>query len=265
MYRDVTQSLDEHDAAVGAILIGEAIIAGCESSARRLRDLPKGTDPWPVLAATEGFPDLWRHLDRARRVLVKRGVTTAAYDGVRPLARSSMIVPQDDGAPSVDTAALDNARRGIEAIKLAVTGADWDAIEQRTAGLVKVPISGKQKNRLFLGGVLGGLAFVVVAWASAVAPGPKPVAAKPDTAVMRESLTDIAKARKQRIEELQVALGERCLAQPAHELVQSLVMDGRTSDARTFGDSYIERCGGDPIVEKWSKAPAVWHARPRAK
>ena len=258
MYRDVAHELDEHDHAIGSILIGETIVAGCELTARRLQE-PKVTDPWLVANEAQAFPEVWRHLDRARRVLAKRGINTAGYDRVRPDAKGTVIAQRDDGTPTIDLAALDDARHAIEELKLVVAGADWDAIEQRTAGLVKVPISGKQKNRMFLGTVIGGLAVTIVTWASAAAPGHRPAAAIVDHTIHNE-LADIAQHRKLRIEELRVALGDRCVPQSAHELLESLVMDGRTEDARAFGDAYIGRCGDDLIVQKWVKAPPVWHS-----
>ena len=255
MYRDVAHELDEHDSAVGLILIGEALVANCESAARRLRD-PKTTDRWLVVGDAQSFAEVWRYLDRARRVLAQRGVNTAGYDAIRPDAKHTVIGARRDGQPLIDTVALDDARRAIEELKLVVPGADWIAIEKRTAGLVKVPLGGKQKRRAFIGTMVAAMTLVGVAYVGAVTPGHKAEAAAKFT--LKDDLADRALHRKQRIDQLHVVLGERCAPATAHEYAEALVMDGRTDDMKAFGADYMSRCGNDDVIAKWAKAPKPW-------
>jgi hypothetical protein len=39
----------------------------------------------------------------------------------------------------------------------------------------------------------------------------------------------------------------------AHELAKALVFDGQS--ARAYADDYERRCGADPVVEHWARAP----------
>jgi hypothetical protein len=258
MYRDVAHELDEHDSAVGSILIGEALVAGCENAERRLRD-PKLADPWTATGDAQFFAEIWRHLDRAKRLLAQRGINTAGYDKVRPLAKGSVIAQGPDGRPRIDLAAIDDARRAIEELKLVVPGADWIAIEKRTAGLAKQPIAGKHKNRVFLGTIGAMLLLAVAAYGGAIQPGKKVAAAAPGF-TMHEELVDIAIHRKERIAELSAITSTACYPVAAHELIESLAMDGRNVEAKQFGEGYLSRCGGDPIIEKWANAPRPWHS-----
>src|ERR1700742_1533220 len=80
MYRDAPADLDGRDGAVGAILIGEALIASCE----RAREIGEahGADAWRAIRdAHDDFPEIWRSLDRARSVLARRGIHVTGYDG----------------------------------------------------------------------------------------------------------------------------------------------------------------------------------------
>src|SRR5678815_1721618 len=64
MYRDSTATLDERDRAVGAILIGEALIASCER-AQVIGDA-HGPSAWRAIRdAHDDFPEIWHSLDRA--------------------------------------------------------------------------------------------------------------------------------------------------------------------------------------------------------
>jgi hypothetical protein len=54
---------------------------------------------------------------------------------------------------------------------------------------------------------------------------------------------------------VRVEIGQRCDVERARELTRLLVMDGRTSDAKTFGLDYLSRCGDDEIVDNWAHAP----------
>src|SRR5439155_13071085 len=122
-------------------------------------------DRWRAIAdAHDAYPEIWRYFDRARRVLAQRGANTASYDELRPNARRAATDPGLDGERAIDTAALDDARRALEALKLAVPGADWDAIAARTQGLVRAPLVRRRRQRLAVAGVIGAFALAVVVW-----------------------------------------------------------------------------------------------------
>ena len=250
MYRDSATALDEHDRAVGAILIGEALVDACELAAARMRQTDLHPDRWRALAdANDAYPEIWRHLDRARKVLAQRGANTAAYDELRPHAPRS--ATRED---RIDATALDDAKRAIEQLKLAVPGADWEAIEARTAGLVNAPLS-RRRHRAAVVAIVGAFVIAVFIWLLAIIPEHK----QDRREAMRTELAGIAEQRKVKIESLQLALGSRCEATEAHELVKLLVLDGRGPDARTFGDDYVTRCGQDSVIEHWAHAPRPGH------
>ncbi len=255
MYRDASTALDEHDRAVGAILIGEALVEECERAAARSTGNAGAPEPerWRALTSVhDTYPEIWRHLDRARRVLSQRGANTAGYDELRPHARRA---PSVAGEETVDACALDDAKRAIAELKLAVPGADWAAIETRTAGLVSAPLSRQRRNRLAIGVLLASLALGVTAWRFAI---PRPSRVN-KAAVMRQEIATIQVERKVKIEWLRGALGDRCEPAIAHELVKQLVLDGRTTDANAFGTDYIVRCGEDSVVDHWAHAPRPGH------
>ena len=132
MYRDSAQLLDEHDRVVGAILIGEALTDYCDHAAH-LVEIPAtaANDRWrAVHEVHDTYPEIWRHLDRARGELARRGGNTIAYDDLRPHVKRAAT----DSEAKVDGEALDEAKRAIAELKLAVPGADWKAIAARTAG-----------------------------------------------------------------------------------------------------------------------------------
>lgn len=247
MYRDTASTLDEHDRAVGAILIGEALVETCEHA----ETIEPPQARWRAFAeANDAYPEVWRHLDRARRVLAQRGLNTAGYDELRPHAPKSLTRGE-----TIDRGALDEAKRAIGELKLALPGADWDAIEARTAGLVSAPLSRKQQQRIIFGVAAGALLLVVLAWFMALVPEHK----QSRREAMRDELAEIAQQRKVKIDELQLAIGNRCEPTQAHELVKLLVLDGRGPDARAFGADYVVRCGEDEVVEHWAHAPRPGH------
>lgn len=254
MYRDSAQSLDEHDRAVGAILIGEALTDTCDRAAH-LVEVPATApnDRWrAVHEVHDTYPEIWRHLDRARRELARRGANTIAYDDLRPHVKRAAT----DSEAKVDGEALDGAKRAIAELKLAVPGADWKAIAARTAGLVDLPLRNKRSNqRLVVGSVVTMFVLTLAAWLIAIIPEHKPTRHE----TMRRELAGITHERKSRIDFLHAELGDRCLAAPAHDLVRLMVLDGRTSDAKEFGTAYITRCGADEIVEDWANAPRPGH------
>src|SRR5262245_32067369 len=123
MYRDTATALDEHDRAVGAILIGEALVAQCERNVGRARDqrLSHTHDRWTAMREIhDDYPEIWRQLDRARAVLAARGANTAGYEELRPHVRPTLALPSEKHETALDPEALDDARRAIAELKLAV-------------------------------------------------------------------------------------------------------------------------------------------------
>ena len=251
MYRDAPAALDERDRAVGAILIGEALIASCERA--RVIGQTVGPEAWRAIRdAHDDFPEIWRSLDRARHVLAHRGVNVTGYDELRPHVRTRLASPGPDAeVVLVDPVALDDARRATDELKLAVPGADWAAIEQRTSGLVHAPLVQRRRNRLVVGGMVALFAVVVLAWSASLVPHKKP--SRHDA--IRREIAGIASHRKIQIIALQARLVDRCDPPAAHELAKQLVMDGRGADARQFAALYADRCGDDPVVARWASAP----------
>ncbi len=198
---------------------------------------------------------MWRHLDRARRVLAKRGANTVGYDELRPHVQRAAT---DVDAQRIDDAALDAAKRAIAELKLAVPGADWVAIANRTDGLVHVPLGAKAgRGRYAVGAVIAAFVLAVFAWTLSIVPEHK----VSHVEKMRRELNTIVQHRKDRIAFLQAELGDRCLTPAARDLVQQLVQDGRGPDARRVGDSYLARCGPDDTVARWAHAPSPGHWR----
>jgi hypothetical protein len=253
MYRDAIATLDERDRAVGAILIGEALIASCERA--RLLGQSDAPDAWRAMRdAHDDFPEIWRSLDRARHELARRGVNVTGYDELRPHVRSRLGTASeadDAEAVRVDPVALDDARRATDELKLAVPGADWAAIERRTTGLVAAPLVARRRHHLILAGFAFAFGFVALTWMSALTPRKR--VDRRDA--MRQELAQIAEQRRGRIAELQRALDERCDPPVAQELAKQLVMDGRGGEARLFATDYAERCGEDEVIERWASAP----------
>jgi hypothetical protein len=255
MYRDTAPELDEHDRAVGAILIGEALIDDCDRAVARSRDREhvQAQERWRAIADVhDAYPEIWRHLDRARRFLAQRGANTAAYDELRPHARRTASDPGLDGERALDSAAFDDARRALEELKLAVPGADWDAIAARTQGLVCAPLGArKRRHRLAAAGVIGAFTIAVAGWLVAIVP----VHHQSKREAMRAELQVVDQQRKLKIVSLEGGLGDRCAATEAHELMRLLVLDGRGLDARAFASDYGSRCGSDTVIDHWAHAP----------
>lgn len=250
MYRDASTALDERDRAVGAILIGEELIAACERA--RVLGQSDGPEAWRAIRdAHDDFPEIWRSLDRARQVLARRGVNVTGYDELRPHVRTRLASPSADEMLRVDPAALDDARRATDELKLALPGADWIGIEQRTSGLVHAPLVEHRRNRLILGGLVSAFVIAVLLWSASLLPHRKPGRAE----VMRREIAQIARDRKIKIVVLQASLADRCEPSTAHELARQLVMDGRGLDAREFASVYTARCGEDPVIAHWASAP----------
>ena len=256
MYRDSAAALDEHDRAVGAILIGEALVEQCERAAVKVKRPETSSDPerWRAVdSVNDAYPEVWRHLDRARRVLAKRGANTVGYDELRPNVQRAAT---DGDTQHIDECALDSAKRAIAELKLAVPGADWDAIAARTDGLVHAPLGRKRdRARLAVGAVIGAFVLAVFAWFLSIVPEHKPSHA----AQMRRELGTVVQHRKERIAFLQAELGDRCLMPTARELVRQLAEDGRTEDAKQLGEIFLSRCGYDRSIDNWAHAPRPGH------
>jgi hypothetical protein len=253
MYRDGAHEVDEHDRAVGAILIGESLLAQCEHAAKRFRE-PHALDRWTTLRdAQDAYPEIWRQLDRAQQVLAARGANTAGYENLRPHVRASLVPGDDDSDQNVDPEALDDVRRAIAALKLAVPGADWGAIDKRTSVLVDDPALKKRRLRsIFV--VLAILTALGAIWVIAAMPEKK----VSERELMRRELAEVRRERQVEINALAHAAEMTCFAPSAQEYVKLLVFDGRRKDAAAFADDYIARCGKDKIIEKWAE-----FARPR--
>ena len=253
MYRDHATSLDEHDRAVGAILIGEALVDDCERAAVQLRRSDSEAERWrAVTEIHDAYPEIWRHLDRARRVLSTRGANTTGYDDLRPLARRA---PTSGDDSEIDRSVLDDAKRAIAELKLAVPGAEWDAIAARTNGLVHAPLGRRRSYRLVIAGSVVAFALATLSWFAAIVPERRP--GRYDE--MRREIAQIQQDRKAKIEELRAVLGDRCAPAVIHELMKQLVLDGRGPDAKVLATEYSGRCGDDPIVEHWARAPRPGH------
>lgn len=251
MYRDLAPALDEHDRAVGAILIGQALLEQCEGAALRLRDGAEAAPPdtWRTVADVHDvYPEIWRHLDRARRVLASRGANTASYDELRPHTRRAITSSDGD---AIDAGALDHVTRAIEALKLALPGADWDGIDTRTRGLVAAPLTQPRRARLVLGALLAACALGVVGFLHAMMPVHRPNPREQ----MRRELASIQVERKVKIDVLRDVLADRCDPPTAHALVRLLVLDGRGTEARQLGARYDAHCGDDAYVDRWANAP----------
>lgn len=252
MYRDSAQLLDERDRAVGAILIGEALVDECQRAALIIRatDAPLShQERWRTITDVhDTYPEIWRHLDRARSLLAGRGANTARYDELRPHARRA---PTNAEGTDIDNAAIDDARRAIEDLKLAVPGADWKAINDRTTHLLDKPLARAKGQRALVMMIVILFLFAIAGWLIAIIPERK---VDPRVA-MRAELAEVAQQRKVRIEWVRGELGQRCDVERARELTKLLAMDGRTDDAKTFGMDYLSRCGDDEVVDNWAHAP----------
>src|SRR5687768_16529553 len=108
MYRDSANALDERDRAVGAILIGEALVDECDRAAHTLRNAESLShhDRWRTITDVhDTYPEIWRHLDRARSLLATRGVNTTRYDELRPRAHRAPTNAEGE----IDNSAIDDA------------------------------------------------------------------------------------------------------------------------------------------------------------
>lgn len=252
MYRDTATAHDERDRAVGAILIGEALVEECDRAALQLArgDVTADTERWRAVAQLHDiYPEIWRNLDRARGMLARRGANTVAYDELRPHAKRRATQGE---AQRVDVEALDSAKRALAELKLSATGVDWKAIAARTAGLARLPLASMQtRYRVAIGAALGALMLLLVGWVLTHEPERKLTRAQ----VMRRELASIQQERKVRIAFFQAGLGNACMPRTAHDLMRLMVFDGRRSEAQAFAAAYTAACGDDPVIENWARAP----------
>jgi hypothetical protein len=254
MYRDSANALDEHDRAVGAILISEALIDECEKARAVVLHADVGhTERWRTLTGIhDTYPEVWRHLDRARKELAIRGANTASYDEHRPSARRAATNAE---GTDIELAAIDDARRAVEELKLAVPGADWLAIKKRTAGLLRVKLARPRGQRASVLVLLSLFAIALITWSISIIPERK----EDPRHVMRRELSEVSSQRKVKISMLQFELGMTCDLVRARELTKLLAFDGRWNEAATFGKSYMSRCGDDSVVDNWANAPVPKH------
>jgi hypothetical protein len=263
MYRDSANPLDEHDRAVGAILIAEALVASCDRAIVRLRaDATPYAERWrAVTDIHDTYPEIWRHLDRARRELAGRGDNTMKFDELRPAAPRAATGSDESAAePTIDTTALDAAKCAIAELKLAVPGADWDAIDRRTQGLVNAPLVRRRRYFISVFAAITAFALVATTWFVGMLPKHKP---DPEAELRRE-LADLGMRQQQRLGTLLVDVREieaRCDAPRAGELARLLAQQGHGEVARQFAAQYFEHCQSDRTVEMWARAPLQHHRR----
>jgi len=248
MYRDSSHRPADHDRAVGAIQIAEGLITDCSAAAALLGG-PERHERWGALRRLhDGYPELWTHLDAARRILAARGANTTGYDELRdqvnPFAIASL-----DGSRALDPVILDDASRALDELRLAMPGADWQEIDARSRKLAATRLA--RHGRLVIAGVAVGAVLAFSVWGTAMMPRLRTSAASQ----MRVELTQVVVERRARIDELNTTIGEICDRPRVLELMRLYVMDGRFEDAKLYADSYETRCGEDMAVRKWASAP----------
>ena len=70
--------------------------------------------------------------------------------------------------------------------------------------------------------------------------------------LQQQEQREIAEARRIEVDAL-IAEGDKCRPYVAHAIARGLVYVGRS--AREYSADYQQRCGIDPIVERWGNAP----------
>jgi hypothetical protein len=246
MYRDDSTLLDEKDRAVGAIQIADGLIVDCVKASKLLAS---AEHRWrAVREIHDDYAEAWRQLDGARRLLASRGANTIGYDELR-----GHVVPvlqlREDG---VDTKPLEDARRAIEELRLAMPGADWKAIEARTRGLAGYTFV-KRGQRWAFAGVAVVFMCAIATWTASTVPKQRVDPRIEARQQMKQELATVVDERKERIESLALMIGGRCDRQNVYEYMKLLVMDGQWRDAFVYGDDYAMRCGEDPEVRKWTR------------
>ena len=246
MYRDDSTLLDEHDRAVGAIQIADGLIEDCMSASKRLAS---AEHHWSAVREIhDDYAEVWLQLDTARRLLAARGANTIGYDELREKVRPVLAV-RDSG---IDTKPIEDARRAIDELRLAMPGADWKAIDARTRGLASTSFVRKGQYLTYAAVALV-FSMAVTTWAAstiAEQPVDPRVAQRME---MKRELAVVVDERKERIDQLQLLIGGRCDRPHVMEYMKLLVMDGQWEDAHVYGTDYSIRCGDDPEVKKWAR------------
>ncbi len=246
MYRGDSTHLDEHDGAVGAIQIADGLIGDCWKASKQLAS---AEHRWrAVREIHDDYAELWRQLDGARRLLAARGANTLEYDELRERMIPALAI-RDSG---IDTKPLHDARQAIEALRLAMPGADWKAIEARTRKLTGTSFV-RRGQRIAFAGVVIVFLCAVATWAASAIPEKRVDPRVQQRIEMRRELAQVVDDRKDRIEELALLIGGRCDRMNVYEYVKLLMDDGRWADAVTYGTDYNRTCGEDPQVLDWVK------------
>ena len=250
MYRDDSTHLDEHDRAVGAIQIADGLITDC---LRTSKQLASAEHRWrAVREIHDDYAEVWRQLDCARLLLAARGANTMGFDEMRESVVPVLALHED----GIDTAPLEDARRAIAELRLAMPGADWKAIEARTKGLVGTTCVRRGQHLAFAGiAVVFSLAVVTRAMSARSDDRVDPrIQERIDASIaLKKDLAVVVEDRRDRIDQLELLIGGRCDRPHVMEYVKLLVMEGRFDAAYGYGEDYTERCGDDPEVRKWSK------------
>jgi len=248
MYRDSSHRPADHDRAVGAIQIADGLITDCTAAAAQLGG-PERHERWSAVRTLhDGYPELWNQLDAARRILAGRGANTTGYDELREQV-NPLTIARLDGSRPLEPVILDDARRALEELRLAMPGADWQELDARSRKLAATRLA--RRGRLVIAGLVSGFVLAFSVWGTAMMPSFKTSAA----AQMRVELAQVVVERRARIDELHTAIGDVCDRPRVLELMKLFVMDGRFEDARAYADSYETRCGEDMGVRKWANAP----------
>lgn len=246
MYRDDSTLLDEHDRAVGAIQIADGLIDDC---ARASTQLASAGHRWRAARKIhDDFAEVWRQLDGARQLLASRGANTMGFDELRA-GLVPVLALKDDG---IDTTPLEDARRAVAELRLAMPGADWKAIEARTSGLATGAKLMHAGRRLTFVGIAAVLLFGIVGWAWLSTPAPRVDSRAEARAAMKKELAVVVDDRRDRIAQLELLIGGRCDRPNVIEYVKLLAMDGRWDEAYGYGEDYMRRCGEDLKVKTWS-------------
>ncbi|MDQ3335818.1 MAG: hypothetical protein M4D80_11670 [Myxococcota bacterium] len=250
MYRDDSTLLDEHDRAVGAIQIADGLIVDCLSASKQLTSIEHR---WgAVRKIHDDYGEVWRQLDCARQLLAARGANTMGFDELRENVLPLLTLRED----GIDTTPLEDARRAVAELRLAMPGADWKGIEARTRGLVSTSFA-RRGQHLAFAGVAVVFSLAVVTWAmSAQAEkrvDPRIQERAEARVALNKELAVVVEDRRDRIGTLELLIGGRCDRERVTEYVKLLVMEGRFDQAYGYGLDFKARCGEDPEVQKWSR------------
>ncbi len=251
MYRDSAHRPADHDRAVGAIQIADGLIADCTAAAVLLDPArPERHERWAAVRTLhDGYPEIWNQLDAARRILAARGANTTGYDELRRQVSPLLAASSLDGSRAIDPGLLDDARRALEELRLAMPGADWQEIDARSKQLAGTRLA--RRGRLVFAGLACGAVLAFSVWGTAMMPRWRPTA----STQMRVELAQVVVERRARIDELNGTIGDVCDRPRVLELLKLYVMDGRFEDAKAYADRYETRCGEDMAVRKWANAP----------